>query len=953
MKLNEQPRACHQEWFAVQYEAVRQQPPMRWMSRMFVRLAEGMPPQLVDLPTGAGKTDIIVVWLLALAWYAQDRVHRSPIPRRMVWVVNRRVLVQQVFDLADRIQGRMDDASEELRELRASLRSLCRDARGPCFRVVQLRGQLVDDREWSLDPSIPQLIIGTVDQIGSKLLFQGYGQGKWSRPLHAALLGVDAWVCIDEAHLVPEFALTLRQIRGLAATPMRDTAAPSLSAVFAKLPFWATELSATPALPRPSCDTVFSIIDEDHRDDLLANRLLAARMRQVRFDWIEDQKKLADELVAKAIEAATGAASIAVFCQTVATAQKVAQALGRRCEFKGRVLTVTGRLRGYERDRLKDHPVFRRFRRSEVSDDVCKDQPSFLVGTAAAEVGLDADADAVVCDFAPLQTLLQRLGRLDRRGVLSKRAKNGCAAVPAMTIIVVKPGVTAGGEGIVSLARNLKEFGLNAEFFAGTAWREVADKPGVAPTVNAATWAVLRPNPESQIASPPLDWLKHDLAPVTSGPLVVPPLAPTVLGRWAATTPHSSPYLPVHPWLYGLLPNDEGTPLVGIAFRVEMDLLQHEPPSSGEEEAPSLAANVMEVIQRFPPLRAELHFVPLAAAREWLHSPATSHLRIACFDDGEWTMFGNTTLLRSDAVLVLPTSTDVALLEELIQGNTDLQTVRGDVFEAVSTNAAFYRRKIAVSGSSDLAAYVRPDLGVHRFGTKAEEKSPASADSTAVDTDGWRPDRLRLKGEVEGLAVVLTYFRRVNSSQPAQLLSEHQTTAEASAGRLADALAPSHDFLKRLLRQCGAGHDRGKDHPKWQRAMGNSDLRRPVAKALMAQPASTDGYRHEWGSLLKAEGESPDLPAGWDDATRRLWLDLWRHLIAAHHGYFRPSMPDRGFAIPPTPSKQSPLRLQAMERFAHLQQVLGPWRLAYLESLLKASDVDASREAMEDQPDES
>ncbi len=46
---------------------------MKWMRRMFLRLIDGQPPSLVDLPTGTGKTDLIVIWLIGLACSERGR----------------------------------------------------------------------------------------------------------------------------------------------------------------------------------------------------------------------------------------------------------------------------------------------------------------------------------------------------------------------------------------------------------------------------------------------------------------------------------------------------------------------------------------------------------------------------------------------------------------------------------------------------------------------------------------------------------------------------------------------------------------------------------------------------------------------------------------------------------------------------------------------------------------
>ena len=78
--------------------------------------------------------------------------------------------------------------------------------------ISTLRGQFADNREWSADPSRPAVIVGTVDMIGSRLLFGGYGIGFKTRPLHAGFLGIDALLVHDEAHLEPAFQQLIEAI---------------------------------------------------------------------------------------------------------------------------------------------------------------------------------------------------------------------------------------------------------------------------------------------------------------------------------------------------------------------------------------------------------------------------------------------------------------------------------------------------------------------------------------------------------------------------------------------------------------------------------------------------------------------------------------------------------------------------------------------------------------------
>ena len=66
------------------------------------------------------------------------------------------------------------------------------------LRISTLRGRYADNREWLEDPAAPAIIVSTVDMIGSRLLFEGYGVSRGMRPYHAGLLGADALVVLDE-----------------------------------------------------------------------------------------------------------------------------------------------------------------------------------------------------------------------------------------------------------------------------------------------------------------------------------------------------------------------------------------------------------------------------------------------------------------------------------------------------------------------------------------------------------------------------------------------------------------------------------------------------------------------------------------------------------------------------------------------------------------------------------
>lgn len=970
------------EFFTSNYKLLRPSyAPMKWMERMFTDIVSGQYPRLVDLPTGAGKTELVVVWLLALAWFGMRRSESQVVPRRLVWVVNRRVLVQQVSRISDEIRQRlMSPDTPQLDGVRSGLRSLCGDT-SDFFKIVELRGQIVMDSDWAIRPATPQLIIGTVDQIGSRLLFQGYGLGKWGRPQQAGLLGVDAWVAVDEAHLVPAFVLTLRQLHERCATDTACLPAP-FNAIFARLRFWLTELSATPGLPRPSKAEPFRLTEKEESDPRIADRILAAGSRLVRVVPLPPSDKPKDVLAVQLIKAAVAskASRIAIFVCEVGVADKVADGVEKEGIAPDHICKITGRIRGYERDRIAERPAFNEFltARPEPAADT-QNQRHFLVGTAAAEVGLDADADEILCDFASLPTLLQRLGRLDRRGVLSRRHADGNGEPPTMRVFATQQETRQKILAQLTTVASALKSDTNpysAKLLAGTHWlaEETNQSEGnedkaedqksasnqTDPLIEAATWKVLEPT--EGLCTPPQNWLSHESARVAAGPVTVPPLTDTVLDYWSATTEERSPQLSPHPFLYGLGENDEGTPLVGVTFRLEVEALREVGSDGDDPDSPDIAAEVAEIFQRFPPLRAELHQIKLSSVRDWLTSPEAEQQPFIYRDRNRWLAkpVGESTsatirALGPNGILILPASPFVrskateALLKDC-QQNEARNIAISDVLDGVSKSAR-YRRTIA-----PLTERVGDDgAWLWNFDDEKED-----AHIPKADLDGFKTNRPFLKRlRIGATEYCFRYFYPEHSRSSLQFLDDHDGSlghiarAEAEARRLAETIAPDDLFLKTLLPTAARYHDEGKRFPKWQTAFGRRGSMHPIAKLHpeLETPAPLHGFRHEWESLCKLITAGITPPPELSSESRALWSDLLQHLVGVHHGHLRPSITDDGLTPTMQTEKHNPLRFAAAERFARLQCQLGRWRLAYLEALLKTADAEGSRNISEDEQD--
>src|SRR5690606_26807694 len=207
---------------------------------------------------------------------------------RMVFVIDRRVVVDQAFRRADALAtklaraegGILANVANNLRRLQqAGSRAtdngsgepghagtaLGRHATLPLPAAI-LRGGMPRESDWARTPTQPVILVSTVDQVGSRLLFRGYGVGDSMRPVHAGLLGEDALYLLDEVHLSAAFEDTL--------TAVAERYAARVAETVAELPhrFEVVRLSAT---PRSSTGTVFRLGERDREHAELSRRFHA------------------------------------------------------------------------------------------------------------------------------------------------------------------------------------------------------------------------------------------------------------------------------------------------------------------------------------------------------------------------------------------------------------------------------------------------------------------------------------------------------------------------------------------------------------------------------------------------------------------------------------------------------------------------------------------------------
>jgi CRISPR-associated endonuclease/helicase Cas3 len=170
-----------------------------------------------------------------------------------------------------------------------------------------------------------------------------------------------------------------------------------------------------------------------------------------------------------------------------------------------------------------------------------------------------------------------------------------------------------------------------------------------------------------------------------------------------------------------------------------------------------------------------------------------------------------------------------------------------------------------------------------------------------------------------------------------QALKHHRKKAEQIARMIGVELGLPPAYVSALALAAYL-HDEGKASWRWQRAFNAP--RDGVIYAKTRGPLSTkllDGYRHEFASLWKIREDAAfrELDPGMQD--------LVLHFVAAHHGFARPVISARNCEE----AGREEMVCEAALRFARLQKRWGAWALAWLETLLRAADQQASRETDE------
>ena len=915
--------------FSDTFEALTGNKPFPWQERLYDEFCNNNIPGRCDIPTGLGKTSVIAIWLLAMARCNGN----GGLPRRLVYVVNRRTIVDQATEVVKELNKKLIEAEKGKDRLLYGVANRIkkitpRADSETILGISTLRGEFADNMEWKADPTRPAILVGTVDMIGSKLLFSGYGDSRRVRPLHAGLIGCDTLFVHDEAHLTPAFGQLIREIANTQSEKADSSFIPSMHVL---------ELSAT---HQDIDGTPFCLDDADYEHDIVNKRLTAKKglclheadkqgkpvrdkiieiakdyegesQRIVVFVcWPDEATKIADEItkILKAAMVERGSGDVAQ-----GKLSKKGQLKKIEEECAKRVSILTGEIRGYERDKLLGEPGMQPFLGKEKAN-----ASVFLVATSAGEVGMDLHADHMISDLSTLESMIQRLGRVNRFG-------DGDAKVD----VVCEKDIKAEDPRKVTLDIFQEMTGNDKTNVSPAALSKLLQRPGLADAF-----------------SPTPDTIK---------------CTDILIDLWSATSLNALPARPeVAPWLHGI---QEHLPDTYIAWREEVSLLASET-LSDEDRTRWFAAKsiVSKETLRMPTHR--LRKLLRTGKREntpWVAENAKEPVIVM-------TAMGDTTCVPLEELanralhfetVILPSS--LGRLDEKGFFNAKEVSPAKDVssseakcvvLERLGEHYRFYsitealghwkdkdedQQDESVQDASSLHSWMTLQKAIKDI-EQTEDMRLRKKPLEIQEAEEWQGEEdIRQRWLILLFSKISASGKRKTATVPT--VQEHDQAVAKLLLTWAEFFSLPKE-IRDALWLAGLYHDVGKIHECWQLAAGHDMSVKGFEPKAKSGPGGLDwrklgGYRHELGSVLEVEKL--------DEVIRHPERDLILHLIATHHGWARPHFEENAFPPETDDATRNRISLEVMQRYASLQERFGHWRLAWLESLLRRADAITSQ----------
>lgn len=366
-------------------EATKNREPYDYQCRLAAAPCES---RLINIPTGLGKTAAVV-----LAWIYNRVIRKDPAwPRRLVYCLPMRTLVEQTErEVREWLGKRLWDEDPKKRA-------------GKLGVHILMGGE--DSGEWDLYPEEDAILIGTQDMLLSRALNRGYGMSRYRWPMHFGLLNNDALWVMDETQLMGVGVETSAQLDGFRCREEWR--------VHGTCPTWWMSATldrtrlATVDHPSPSSGWPTLALSEQEKTSGRARDLYEAK-KNVQSCSVTlnpgSKAGYAREMAALISSKHQPGSLSLVVVNRVARAREIYDAL------------TTGKKPLFEASRVAlIHSRFRPSDRKRHTDLLFGNGDRIVIATQAVEAGVDVSARTLITELAPWSSLVQRIGRCNRRG---------------------------------------------------------------------------------------------------------------------------------------------------------------------------------------------------------------------------------------------------------------------------------------------------------------------------------------------------------------------------------------------------------------------------------------------------------------------------------------------------------------------------------------------------------
>jgi CRISPR-associated endonuclease/helicase Cas3 len=392
------------------------------------RLAKDAWPELLNVPTGMGKTAAITLaWLWKRGWREGGReVSPDPgTPRRLVYCLPMRVLVDQTQQNANRWLSNLAVAGIP-GENKVSMHLLMggsEDVRKPT---------------WADYPEEDAILIGTQDMLLSRALMRGYAMSRYQWPVHFAWLHNDALWVFDEVQLMGPGLKTSAQLEAFRRKISLSWPSRSLWVSATLKRDWLRTVDFDPVSTIP-----LELSEEEKNAPAVRERREAVKVltgcnvalvstKPSKAEKAEESEKV-DKLTSDDLKTYLKALAERIYAvhqpgtTTLAILNTVERAQGLFAQLESRFAEspVKGRknvatpVPSVSNNPLLLHSRFRAEDRREKEKLLHSDPPvegRIIIATQAIEAGVDLSARVLFTELAPWASLVQRFGRCNRYG---------------------------------------------------------------------------------------------------------------------------------------------------------------------------------------------------------------------------------------------------------------------------------------------------------------------------------------------------------------------------------------------------------------------------------------------------------------------------------------------------------------------------------------------------------